>query len=148
MPRALIPAACLVLFGLAACSESSAPAQRDAGDRTIKVVTQPIRLEPVVDEIQALGTARANESIEIRPRIASLVTRIAFEEGQVVEQGALLIELENSEILAGLELAKASLSAAALFEGRSDDRYLTYQAPRSSAAMPAKMATRIKMISI
>ena len=45
---------------------------------------------------------RDAESIEIRPRIASYVTRIAFEEGETVEQGQLLVELENSEIVAGL----------------------------------------------
>ncbi len=134
MSRAPLLFACLVLLGLVACSDSSAPTGNRSAERTIKVVTQPIRLEPVVDEIQALGTARANESIEIRPRIASLVTRIAFEEGQVVEQGALLIELENSEILAGLELAKASLS-----ESRS-----LYERSRSLASSQAISASNLE----
>jgi membrane fusion protein (multidrug efflux system) len=74
-----------------------------------KVITRVVQPQRLVDEIQALGTAKANESIEIKPRISSVVTRIAFEEGQLVRQGDLLIELENSEILAGLAVAEASL---------------------------------------
>ena len=73
------------------------------------VVTSTLSAEPIIDEIEALGTARANESVEIKPRIASLVTRIAFEEGDSVDSGDLLVELENSEIRANLAIAEASL---------------------------------------
>ena len=68
----------------------------------------------MVDEIEALGTARANESVEIRPRVASLVDRIAFEEGQAVQQGALLLETVH----AGFPVAKAQL----LVDGAPDSR--------------------------
>jgi membrane fusion protein (multidrug efflux system) len=64
----------------------------------------------MVDEIQALGTANANESVEIKSRISSLVDRVTFIEGQQVTKGDLLIELESSEIVAGLAVAEASLS--------------------------------------
>jgi membrane fusion protein (multidrug efflux system) len=95
---------------IVACDEE--PQNRAAGGwgGAAKVVTERIELRPLVDEIEALGTAKANESVEIRPRVSSLVTRIRFEEGQFVEQGDLLLELENSEIVAGLALAEASLS--------------------------------------
>jgi membrane fusion protein (multidrug efflux system) len=73
----------------------------------------------MVDEIQALGTAHANESIEIRPRVSSLIERIMFEEGQLVHKGDLLVELENSEIVAGLALAEASLSESRSLYSRS-----------------------------
>jgi membrane fusion protein (multidrug efflux system) len=76
----------------------------------IKVVATVVQKENLVDEIQALGTAGANESVQIRPRIASIVTRIAFEEGQHVDKGDLLVELENSEIRAGIAVAEAALS--------------------------------------
>lgn len=101
----------LPLLLVGACDDEpvgKAPGGRTGG--TIKVVTSRIELQPLVDEIQALGTANANESIEIRSRISSLVDRIAFKEGQSVKAGDLLVELESSEIVAGLALAKASLS--------------------------------------
>lgn len=84
-----------------------------------KVVTSRLQMQNLVDEIEALGTARANESIEITPRVASIVTRIAFEEGQNVERGDLLVELENSEIRAGLAVAEAALSESRSFYNRS-----------------------------
>jgi membrane fusion protein (multidrug efflux system) len=105
----------------AACDDE--PQGRPAGGwgGAAKVVTQQIELRPLVDEIEALGTAKANESVEIRPRISSLVTRILFEEGQFVEQGDLLVELENSEIRAGLALAEASLSESRSLYNRSKE---------------------------
>ena len=86
------------------------------GGTATKVVTQTLELQSLVDEVEALGTARANESVEIRPRVASLVTRIAFEEGQIVTQGDLLVELENSEIQ-----AEASLSESLSLYNRSKE---------------------------
>jgi membrane fusion protein (multidrug efflux system) len=78
--------------------------------RPINVIATRLELQDLIDEIQALGTAGANESVQITPRIASIVTRIAFEEGQRVKRGDLLVELENSEIRAGLAVAEAALS--------------------------------------
>ena len=83
------------------------------------VVTQLIELQPMVDEIQALGTANANESVNIQSRIPSLIERIAFEEGQLVNKGDLLIELENNEIVAGLAVAEAALSESRSLYDRS-----------------------------
>jgi membrane fusion protein (multidrug efflux system) len=102
-----------------ACGEEPTENYAGAWAGATKIVTAPVELRPLIDDIEALGTARANESIEIKPRIASIVDQIAFEEGQVVQQGDLLIELENSEIVAGLALARASLSESKSIYGRS-----------------------------
>jgi len=117
---------------LAACDD--APQSRPAGGwgGAAKVVTEQVELRPLVDEIEALGTAKANESVEIRPRISSLVTRIRFEEGQFVEQGDLLVELENSEIRAGLALAEASLSESRSLYNRSKELESTQAISASS----------------
>jgi membrane fusion protein (multidrug efflux system) len=88
----------------------------NAATKVITAVLQPQRL---VDEIEALGTAKANESIEITPRISSVVTRVHFEEGQLVQAGELLVDLENSEILAQLAVAEASLKETTSIYNRS-----------------------------
>ena len=111
--------ACLAL--ITACGEEPQTGGSGGWGGPVSVTTQPVRLQPLVDEIQALGTARANESIEIRPRVASLVTRILFEEGELVQQGDLLLELENSEIVAGLALAEAELSESRSLYNRSKE---------------------------
>jgi membrane fusion protein (multidrug efflux system) len=112
-------AAIATLLLSAACSDELPSAGSGAWGGPVGVVTEPVRLQPLIDEIQALGTARANESVEIRPRIASLVTRIRFDEGQLVEAGELLLELENSEIVAGLALAEAQLTESRSLYDRS-----------------------------
>ena len=111
--------AALPLF--AACGDEAEPRRSGGWGGAAKVVTQRIEMRPLIDELEALGTAKANESVEIRPRLSSLVTRILFEEGQYVEQGDLLIELENSEIVAGLALAEASLSESRSLYNRSKE---------------------------
>ncbi len=117
---------------VAACSEE--PQDRPTGGwgGAAKVVTERIELRPLVDEIEALGTAKANESVEIRPRISSLITRIFFDEGQFVEEGDLLVELENSEIVAGLALAEASLSESRSLYNRSKELESTQAISASS----------------
>lgn len=111
--------AALVAVMLGGCSED--PRALSGGDRNtpIKVMTAAIELRPMIDEIEALGTASANESIDVQPRIASRLERVAFKEGQYVREGDLLVELENSEIVAGLALAKAALSESQSIYNRS-----------------------------
>jgi membrane fusion protein (multidrug efflux system) len=104
---------------LTGCDDQPVKGRQGTFGGAIKVVTQKVELQAVVDEIQALGTANANESIEIQPRVSSLIERVMFEEGQLVDKGDLLVELENSEIVAGLALAEASLSESRSLYSRS-----------------------------
>lgn len=104
---------------VAACDRDTETQNRGEPE-AIKVVTQVAQPQRLLDEIQALGTARANESIEIRPRISSIVTRVAFTEGQFVRQSDLLIELENSEVRAGLAVAEAALTESLSTYNRSE----------------------------
>jgi len=59
--------------------------------------------------VEALGTAVANESIEVRPKLSETVTAIRFDEGQAVAAGAVLVELRNTEALAQVAAARANL---------------------------------------
>lgn len=133
----ILPIMTLVLL-LAACSDEPADGDRGGwgGGAPVQVITSPIELQDLVDEIQALGTANANESVEVRSRIPSLVDRVAFEEGQWVNKGELLVELESKEIIAGLALAEASLS-----ESRS-----LYERNKSLSASQAISASNLDQL--
>lgn len=126
----------VLLAALAACSEEPASSARGGWGAAAKVVTATVELKPMVDEIEALGTARANESIEIQPRVASLIDRVDFKEGQMVRKGDLLVELENKEIVAGLAVAEAALS-----ESRS-----IYQRSKSLATSQAISASNLEQL--
>jgi len=84
---------------------------RGAG-RPVTVMVTRVEPRTFVDQFTGLGTARANESIEVASRISSVVERIGFEEGQRVEAGHLLIELDHAELEAELAMAEASLQKA------------------------------------
>lgn len=73
------------------------------------VVTEAVLLGDITDNYTALATARANEAIDVTPRISSVVSAIHFEEGQSVNSGDVLVELDSREIRAGLDLAEANL---------------------------------------
>lgn len=59
--------------------------------------------------VEAIGTAQANESVEIRPQITQKIRRIAFSEGQDVQAGDVLVELHDAEFRAAVASAKATL---------------------------------------
>lgn len=59
--------------------------------------------------VEALGTARANEAVEIRPQIAERVTAVHFEEGQYVAEGTVLVELDATRARADVASARAAL---------------------------------------
>ncbi|MCG8434776.1 MAG: biotin/lipoyl-binding protein, partial [Gammaproteobacteria bacterium] len=75
--------------------------------------------------IEALGTARANESIDVRPQVTETVTAIRFTEGQHVETGEVLIELENTEARAAVAAAKAALVDSEGQVRRSEELFRT-----------------------
>lgn len=62
------------------------------------------------DEVEALGTVRADEAIELSANVTERVKAVHFEDGQVVKMGELLVELSNEEELAMLEGGKVNLA--------------------------------------
>lgn len=82
------------------------------GGMPVTVVTKRVALQSFVDRFTALGTARANESIEVTARTTSVITRINFREGQRVRTGDVLVELDNRQESADLQLAEAQLQQA------------------------------------
>jgi len=59
--------------------------------------------------VEALGTAIANESVEIRPQLAETVVAVKFTEGEHVTAGAILVELRDAQAKAAVAAAKAAL---------------------------------------
>jgi membrane fusion protein (multidrug efflux system) len=62
------------------------------------------------DEVEALGTVKAFEAIDISPNVTETVQEVSFEDGQAVEKGAVLAQLSNDEEKAMLEGAKVNLA--------------------------------------
>jgi membrane fusion protein (multidrug efflux system) len=94
--------------GSAAANAQSAP-QDSPGGLAVGVLTEPARQEPFDYELEALGTAGANEAVEITSKVTNRVTVISFREGEQVRRGAVLVELDSVETRAELAAARAAL---------------------------------------
>lgn len=100
----------------AGCSEPLAgnganTGSRDSGAReAVGVVTALPVVRPLGVEIEAVGTAIANEAVEITSKISNTVTSIRFDEGQRVRRGAVLVQLDSAQASAELAEAQASLA--------------------------------------
>jgi membrane fusion protein (multidrug efflux system) len=78
------------------------------------VEVAPVTVGSITETVHAVGTLEANESVMIRPEILGRITRVNFREGQAVEKGRVLIELDSAELEAQLAQAAASLEMARL----------------------------------
>jgi membrane fusion protein (multidrug efflux system) len=83
------------------------PPGRGGGFRALEVVAAEARRDTIVDIVEAVGTAKANEAVLLTAKQSGIVARIVFTEGQRVKQGDVIVEFEAREKKADLETAKA-----------------------------------------
>ena len=89
----------------------------------VAVVTAPVEQLPLAVEIEAVGTARASEAVDITAKVANLVTSLRFDEGQRVARGQVLVELDGAQARADLAAAEAALKESQSTWKRSQDLY-------------------------
>ena len=71
------------------------------------VIVAPVVIEEISDRVEALGTARANESVNITSNVTEKIREIHFEDGQQVTAGDVLVILNQAEEKANLKQAEA-----------------------------------------
>ncbi len=97
------------IFGLAALLlVNTAFAQR----APVPVFVYEVDNQPFVNEIEALGTLKANQNVVLTSTVTEYVTAIRFEDGQRVRKGELLVEMDAAEELA-LKLEEQARSSEA-----------------------------------
>lgn len=74
------------------------------------VTTVPVRHEVISQKLEALGTARANESVNISSKTSNVVTAIHFRDGERVRQGQLLVQLDDAAARADVAAAQAAVN--------------------------------------
>lgn len=101
------------LLGALALGSGWAPvhAQAPAG-RPIPVLVTRVSPQPLVDRIEALGTLKSNESVDLTASVTKTVSAIHFEDGQRVEKGFVLAEMTSTEESALLAEARAEAKEA------------------------------------
>lgn len=78
----------------------------------VPVIVSAAALKPFSDQVEALGTTKANETIAVTADTSEKIAAIHFEDGQAVRKGDLLVTLDKDEEEAQLRSAEAQMSEA------------------------------------
>ncbi len=113
----------VILSGLAGCKKPAASGP-PGGFPTQVVAVEALR-EPLTESLSIVGTVQADEMVEIKAQIGGIVLKINFEEGQKVEAGQSLVEIDAGKIAAQLSQAEANLRLAQSKFERSKELALT-----------------------
>jgi membrane fusion protein, multidrug efflux system len=91
----------------------ASPARQGSGRGSVAVIAAVAKAERLVSQINALGTAHANEAVEITSKVSNTVTAVRFVDGQRVQKGQLLVELDSAQARADLAAAEAASAESA-----------------------------------
>ncbi|MEG3080939.1 efflux RND transporter periplasmic adaptor subunit [Halomonas sp. 5021] len=98
----------VLLTGCEAKSEEAAAAPPPPPDvEVVDIVAQPVVLSE-----SFTGRVEAAETVELRPRVSGYIEEVAFEEGELVEQGDLLFQIDPRPYQARVGAAQAELAQA------------------------------------
>ena len=95
-------------FHGAEAAAKSAEAQK-AGARAavVRVTVSPVEKADFPVYLSGLGTVQGFNTVQVRTRVDGQIDKIAFQEGQLVKQGDLLVEIDPRPFQAVLDQAKA-----------------------------------------
>ncbi len=98
----------VLAWQLAGREEAAAPRARPL----VPVTSYTVVPQPFNDEVQALGTLRAWESVDITASVSQIIESLGFDDGQQVEQGAELALLRQDAEQASRRELQATLADA------------------------------------
>lgn len=111
---------CLALSG---CAKK---VEKPKGRPPAFVITAAASQQNIPVMIKAIGNMEASESVAIRTQISGELTKVAFREGQDVQQGALLFQLDPRSYQAALLKAEASLARNRIIQNNARKDYERY----------------------
>ena len=91
---------------LAAACRKDAPPPRPSVPVTVASVTQ----RSVPQEISAIGTVTPIQTVAVRAQVSGTLVKVAFQEGDEVQTGQLLFQLDSRPFQAALDQALANLA--------------------------------------
>ncbi len=97
-----------------AAAASTAP----GSEQPIRVRTVEVQPRTLSERLSTTGTLRPNERVEIVAEIAGKVSEIRFDEGTRVQEGQLLVKIDDTELLATRERSRYRLQLASQLEAQ------------------------------
>mgnify|MGYP003639231753 FL=1 len=86
-------------------------ARGGAGGATAVSVAQ-VSQQLMFDQVESVGTAVANESVNLTPKDSDTISRVGFQDGDLVRAGDILVELTNASETARLSEAQSTADEA------------------------------------
>jgi HlyD family secretion protein len=99
-----VGAAVLVVGGIAAVA-----VVRGREHKALEVQTAKVSRQRIVQKVSATGKIQPRTQIKISADVSAKIRKLAVVEGQWVEKGALLVELDRERYLAAVESAEAAV---------------------------------------
>jgi len=87
-------------------------ALRGGGDKLLEVQTAEVSRQKIVQKVNATGKIQPKVQVKISADVSAKIIKLAVIEGQWVEQGAFLVELDRERYLASVESAEAAVRSA------------------------------------
>ncbi|MCY7295624.1 efflux RND transporter periplasmic adaptor subunit [Alteromonas sp. a30] len=106
-----ISLAALCIATLTAC-EPQAAAQKNAGSTAMPVKVVTATTKKVTEWDEFTGRFEASKRVEVKARVGGFIEAVTFEDGQRVEKGQVLYELDKRPFQIELASAEANLSLA------------------------------------
>lgn len=88
------------------------PRAQRGGGAGIAVEAAPVVIGTVMEDLRAVGTLAANETVVISTEISGRISRIAFREGEAVKAGDVLVELDDNILKAELDKVRSDVGLA------------------------------------
>lgn len=104
----LIPMALLV-FTISACSQQQAQGGGGFQMPPMPVEAATVAQSAVIDPFEAVGTVEAEDAITVVSEIDATVINLPFQEGTAIAKGGLIAQLDDTQLRAEEERAKAIL---------------------------------------
>ena len=91
---------------------SAAMVMRSGGEEALEVQTANVAIQKIVQKVNATGRIQPKNQVRISADVSAKITGLHVEEGDWVEEGQLLIQLDRERYLAAVESAQANVRSA------------------------------------
>ena len=97
---------------LLAAAAATATVIYTGGDELQEVQTTSVERQKIVQKVNATGRIQPKNQVKISADVSAKITRLGVEEGDWVEEGQFLVELDRQRYLAEVESAEANVRSA------------------------------------
>lgn len=98
------------LAALAGCKQATTASKGPGKPPAAPVVVGKATTVSIPIEVAVVGTTEASETVQVKPQVAGQILQVSFSEGQLVDKGALLFQIDDRPYQQSLAQAEANVA--------------------------------------